>query len=55
MSNLVQLFLPLAEAAQGPALLVAGAYYATDKVIRPLLAQGHHSSCSIIRYADASR
>jgi DDE superfamily endonuclease len=42
LDKFVQLFLPLAAAAPGPSLLVADAYYASAKVIRPLLRQGHH-------------
>ena len=42
LDKLVQLFLPIAKALDGPALLVADAYYASRKIILPLLEKGHH-------------
>jgi hypothetical protein len=42
LDKFVQLFLPLAAVAEGASLMVADAYYASAKVIRPLLRQGHH-------------
>jgi hypothetical protein len=42
LDKLAALFLEIVEAYHASAILVADAYYATQKVIRPLLAQGHH-------------
>lgn len=42
LDKLVELFKEVVAAAQVPALLVADAYYASHKVIDPLLAGGHH-------------
>jgi hypothetical protein len=42
LDKLVLLFLPLAAALEAPVILVADAYYASRKVICPLLAAGHH-------------
>jgi hypothetical protein len=42
LDRLVELFLSLAGLADRKVLLVADAYYASGKVIRPLLRQGHH-------------
>jgi len=41
LDKLVLLFLPIAETLAEPVLLVADAYYASRKVILPLLAAGH--------------
>jgi len=42
LDKLVLLFMPLAAALRDPVILVADAYYASGKVIGPLLAAGHH-------------
>ena len=42
LEKLVELFQEVVQTAQVPALLVADAYYASRKVIIPLLADGHH-------------
>jgi hypothetical protein len=42
LDKLVELFQEVIQAAQVPALLVADAYYASHKVINPLLVGGHH-------------
>jgi hypothetical protein len=42
LDKLVLLFLPLAQMMQRPTILVADAYYASWKIITPLLAKGHH-------------
>jgi DDE superfamily endonuclease len=42
LDKLVLLFLPVAAALEAPVILVADAYYASRKVILPLLAAGHH-------------
>jgi len=42
LDRLVLLFLPLATALQAALILVADAYYASRKVILPLLGAGHH-------------
>jgi hypothetical protein len=42
LDKLVAMFLPVAALLDEPALLVADAYYASRKVILPLLAKGHH-------------
>src|SRR6266540_807564 len=42
LDKLVGLFLPITKLFVGPAILLANAYYASGKVIRPLLREGHH-------------
>ncbi len=42
LDKLVELFLPVARTIGGSVVLVADAYYASQKVIRPLLVEGHH-------------
>ena len=42
LDKLVAMFLPVAELLEEPVLLVADAYYASRKVILPLLAKDHH-------------
>jgi hypothetical protein len=42
LDKLVAMFLDIVTAPQAPAILVADAYYASRKVIRPLLVEGHH-------------
>jgi len=42
LDKLVGLFLPITKLFVGPAILLADAYYASGKVIRPLLEEGHH-------------
>lgn len=42
LDRVVTLFLSLAAVLESPVVLVADAYYATGKVILPLLAAGHH-------------
>ena len=42
LDKLVGLFLPITKLFVGPAILLADAYYASGKVIRPLLREGHH-------------
>ncbi len=42
LDRLVALFLSLTAPLGGPVVLVADAYYATGKIILPLLAAGHH-------------
>jgi hypothetical protein len=42
LDKLVQLFLSISKVLEGPSLLVADAYYASRKVILPLLEKGHH-------------
>jgi len=42
LDKLVLLFLPLAAALEAPVILVADAYYASRKIILPLLGAGHH-------------
>jgi len=42
LDKLVGLFLPVAKLFAVPAILLADAYYASGKVIRPLLEEGHH-------------
>ena len=42
LDKLVELFLPVARTIEASVVLVADAYYASRKVIQPLLAQGHH-------------
>ena len=42
LDKLAELFLSVVRIAKVPAILVADAYYASRKVIKPLLAEGHH-------------
>ena len=42
LDKLVSLFMDVVKVADVPAILVADAYYASKKIINPLLAQGHH-------------
>lgn len=42
LDKLAKMFLEVAEIIQRPAILVADAYYASRKIIGPLLAAGHH-------------
>ncbi len=42
LDKLVALFLPTAELVGRKVILLADAYYASGKIIRPLLKQGHH-------------
>lgn len=42
LDKLVAFFLPLASDLRAPVLLLADAYYASRKIILPLLAAGHH-------------
>ncbi len=42
LDKFAQLFLSVASELQAPTLLVVDAYYASRKILRPLLAQGHH-------------
>jgi hypothetical protein len=42
LDKLATLFLAVTEKAPEPALLVADAYYASQKIMRPLLKRGHH-------------
>ena len=42
LDKLTELFLNVVRIAKVPAILVADAYYASRKVINPLLAEGHH-------------
>jgi hypothetical protein len=42
LDHLTELFLEVVRIAKVPAILVADAYYASRKVIQPLLAEGHH-------------
>ena len=42
LDKLVSLFLPLASQVGGPTVLLADAYYASRKIVLPLLAAGHH-------------
>lgn len=42
LDKLVVLFLDVVQTADVPAILVADAYYASQKIISPLLAEGHH-------------
>lgn len=55
LDHLVTLMLSLARATDFPVLLVADAYYATRKVILPLLAAGHHLVTRARRNAVAYR
>ncbi|MFH2003111.1 MAG: transposase [Planctomycetota bacterium] len=42
LDKLTELFLKVVRIAKVPAILVADAYYASQKVIKPLLTEGHH-------------
>ncbi|MGH9894384.1 MAG: transposase, partial [bacterium] len=42
LDKLVTLFLPLASLLGKPVILLADAYYASQKIVSPLLASGHH-------------
>jgi hypothetical protein len=42
LDKLAELFLTVVRVAKVPAILVADAYYGSRKVIKPLLAEGHH-------------
>lgn len=42
LDKLVLLFLPIAQTLAQPVILIADAYYASRKIILPLLAAGHH-------------
>ena len=42
LDKLVGLFLPIADHLSRKAILIADAYYASKKVIKPLLREGHH-------------
>jgi hypothetical protein len=42
LDKLVDLFLPIANVVDQPCILVADAFYASAKIIKPLLQQGHH-------------
>lgn len=53
LDRLVELFFEIAKEIPGRALLVADAYYASGKVIRPLLVQGHHLVTRVRRNAVA--
>jgi hypothetical protein len=53
LDKLVTLFQQVMAVLEGPALLVADAYYASAKVIRPLRAQGHHLLTRARRSATA--
>ncbi len=53
LDRLVDLFFEIAEEIPGPVLLVADAYYASGKIIRPLLEQGHHLVTRVRRNAVA--
>jgi hypothetical protein len=53
LDRLVDLFFEIAEHIPGPVLLVADSYYASGKVIRPLLDQGHHLVTRVRRNAVA--
>ena len=59
LDKLVALFCSIADVLEAPALLVADAYYASQKVMRPLLEQGHHlvtrAKISTVAYHPARR
>lgn len=42
LDKLVELFLPIARGLEGQVVLLVDAYYASRKIIRPLLDAGHH-------------
>ena len=57
LDRLVELFLSVVPALHSAVILVADAYYATGKVILPLLASGHHlvtrARCNAVAYQPA--
>jgi len=53
LDRLVELFFEVAQEIPRRVILVADAYYASGKVIRPLLAQGHHLVTRVRRNAVA--
>jgi len=53
LDRLVELFFEVAQEIPQRVILVADAYYASGKVIRPLLAQGHHLVTRVRRNAVA--
>ncbi|HME68652.1 MAG TPA: hypothetical protein VKM54_02155 [Myxococcota bacterium] len=53
LDRVVELFFEVAQEIPRRVLLVADAYYASGKVIRPLLAQGHHLVTRVRRNAVA--
>jgi DDE superfamily endonuclease len=53
LDKFVQLFLTLVGELEGATLLVVDAYYASRKVVRPLLAVGHHVLTRVRRNAVA--
>ena len=55
LDRLVELFFEVAREIPRRVILVADAYYASGKVIRPLLAQGHHLVTRVRRNAVAYR
>jgi len=55
LDRLVELFLEVARELSPRVILVADAYYASGKVILPLLAQGHHLVTRVRRNAVAYR
>jgi len=55
LDRLVELFLEVAQDLAPRVILVADAYYASAKVILPLLAQGHHLVTRVRRNAVAYR
>ena len=55
LDRLVELFLEIARELSPQVILVADAYYASAKVILPLLAQGHHLVTRVRRNAVAYR
>lgn len=55
LDKLALLFLSLAPGIDGPLLLVADAYYASRKIIEPLLRQNHHLVTRVRRNTTAYR
>ena len=59
LDKLTELFLKVARIAKVPAILVADAYYASQKVIKPLLTEGHHLITKVrinsVAYRPATR
>jgi DDE superfamily endonuclease len=57
LDKFVQLFLSITSLLEQPALVVADSYYCTQKVIRPLLDNGHHlitrMKCNAVVYQPA--
>lgn len=53
LDKLVAVFLPLAALLEKPVILLADAYYASRKIILPLLAAGHHLVTRVRRNAVA--